>query len=139
MLSCRLGLNHDTHAALACLGFYGCIHKSWGERNRGGKDGASPAWGPLWGPPQARGLCSVCEGELADIVMLLGAVGAGPQGEACRRDRLGVSRDHSKDGGTSPARCSPPGGDQPHRRGGVGRMLAKTKRWRWPWGPGTHR
>lgn len=118
MLSCWLGLNHDTHAALARLGFYGCICRSWGERNRGGKDGASLAWGPPWGPPLAQGLCSVCEGELADIVMLLGAVGTGPQGETCRRDGLGISRDHSKDRGTSSACSSPPGDTRP--TGGAG-------------------
>lgn len=84
-----------------------------------------------------QGLCSEQGGELADVVMLLGAVGAGPQGEACRRDGPGVGGGHGEDRGTSSVCRSPPQGWDPEEE--EGGIPAKTERWRWTQGLGTHR
>lgn len=80
-----------------------------GERSRGGQGGASLARGP----PRP---CSVRGGELADVGTLLGAVGAGPHGEACRRDGPGVGGERGERGAPALPGTAPPVGD----RGGGG-------------------
>lgn len=90
-------------------------------------------------PGVTQGLRSEQGGELADVVMLLGAVGAGPQGEACRRDGPGVGGGHGEDRGTSSACHSPLQGWDPEEEEEEGEIPAKTERWRWTQGLGTHR
>lgn len=63
----------------------------------------------MWGTPWVQVLSSVQGHELADVVMLLGTVGAGPQGEACQRDGLGVCGAMARTGAAALPATAPQG------------------------------